>query len=276
MKRYIAIVLTILTITLTAAAQSVTQYKVVRVVGVVENAESRKALKTGDVISSTSKLTFGTKADYIIISSPETGRKKISGVPDAKSRELLDLFRYFVEPETRSTASRGVSREYLEVLQASFQYDTLLILPPAYISINTKKLSLEKPAVIRAWYSKNKKIQYTRISDQSGFRLDRASLFGDAVLPNYPRVMVEYFEDEKDDPVFSSGSGLVIGAFVPLYPTDEPSLAAEIRALVGSRPANTTYSENLKEVGEYLAAEYANAQEDNLKQWLREKGILSE
>jgi len=273
MKRYILILWIILTFTGATVAQNATEYRVVRVVGVVENPVSKQTLRTGDVIMSNTKLKFATKDAYIVISSPATGRKKISGVPDDRSRELFDLLQSFLQPERISTASRSVSLAYLESLQASLAYDTLLILSPGYIVINTQKLSLQKPAAIKAWYSHNKKIRYVKTSDDKRLYLDRKSVFGDSIPVRYPKVVVEYFENENEDPVF--GPGLLIASFVPIYPNNS-DLSTEVRALIGSLPRDASYNQKFAEVRAYLASEYASAQEENLKQWLKEQGILSE
>lgn len=273
MKRYIVSLLLLLSVSVAVEAQNAKEYRVVRVVGVVENPTSKMALKTGDVILSDTKLRFATKDAYIIISSPETGRKKIAGVPDNKSRELLDLLQSFLQPEVRSTASRSISLAYLETLQASLAYDTLLILSPGYIAINTKKLPLHKPAAIKAWYSNNRKIRYRKTSDESRLYLDRKAIFGDSIPGKYPRVVIEYFENESEDPVF--GPGLLIASFVPLY-VNESDLATEVRTLVSSVPPDAGFSRTFEEIRSYLAAEYSPAQEDNLRQWLKEQGILKE
>ncbi len=250
-------------------AQSPAQYHVVRVVGAVESPVLKRLLKTGDVIQSKDHLKFGNKESYIIVNSPQTGRKRISGVPDNTPREFLQLLQSFVQPELKSTASRNISLQYLEQLQNSMAFDTLLVLGDAFIPVNTTKLTLSKPAIIRAWhYDNNRKIQYNTISAESGFKLDKASLFGD----NSParKVVVEYFEDEKEDPVFSPG--LLLGSFVPIYP-NEAALSSEIRALVASTD-KTGSKAILTEINAYLRDVYAPAQVDNLKAWLKEQKIL--
>lgn len=254
-----------------AAAQTPSQYHVVRVVGKVESPALKRALKTGDVIQSKDHLKFSTRESYIIVNSPQTGRKRISGVPDSSPREFLQLLQSFVQPELKSTSSRSISLQYLETLQNSMAFDTLLILGNGFIAVNTQKLTLSKPAVIRAWHHDDqKKIKYQKISDEKGFYLNREMLYGaDAQGPNR-KVVVEYFDDEEEDPMFSPG--LLLGAFVPTF-ADEPSLASEIRALVGT-PDKAKSKAVLTEISNYLRDEYAPAQEDNLKAWLREQKIL--
>lgn len=256
-----------------AYAQKVTDYRIVKVVGVVEDQVTKKPLKTGDVIPSDRKLKFESRTAYIVVSSPETGRKKISGVPDQASRELFELFQSFVQPDLVSTASRAISMEYLERLQASLTHDTLLILSPGYISIDTSKLSLKKPAVVRGWHHVNNKVKYERISDNAGIRLDKSALFGSHSHRAMPRVIIEYFENEAEDPVFAPG--VLIAAFVPLY-VEEDLVADEVRALISARDQDDSTSKTFEEIRAYLSAEYAAPQEDNLWHWLSTKGILTQ
>jgi len=254
-----------------AFAQSPSQYHVVRVVGTVESPTLKRPLKTGDVIQSKDHLRFGTKESYIIVNSPQTGRKRISGVPDNTPREFLQLLQSFVQPDTKSTSTRSISLEYLEALQSSLAFDTLLILGDGFIPVNTKKLPLAKPAIIRAWYSDSKrKPVYHVVSDTKGFYLNSKSIYGNQSHHNNHRVIIEYFEDEKEDPAFSPGS--LLAAFVPMF-TDESSLATEIRALIEAREANKTIQ---AEINGYLREEYAPVQEDNLKAWLKAQGISFE
>ncbi|HMJ70764.1 MAG TPA: hypothetical protein VK508_17800 [Cyclobacteriaceae bacterium] len=251
-------------------AQTPSQYHVVRVVGAVESPALKRQLKTGDVIQSKDQLKFGNKESYIIVNSPQTGRKRISGVPDSSPREFLQLLQSFVQPELKSTASRSISLQYLETLQNSMAFDTLLILGNGFIPVNTEKLSLVSPAIIRAWhYDVQRKIHYTKISGATGFSLNGPSLFGEGDFTTR-KVVVEYFEDEKEDPVFSPG--MLLGAFVPMYISEE-GLAFEIRALI-STSDKTKPKAVLTEINAYLRDEYAPAQEDNLKAWLKEQKIL--
>jgi hypothetical protein len=252
-------------------AQSPAQYHVVRVVGKVESPALKRELKTGDVIQSKDHLKFATKESYIIVNSPQTGRKRISGVPDSSPREFLQLLQSFVQPELRSTASRNISLQYLETLQNSMSFDTLLVLGNGFIPVNTQKLSLASPAIIRAWHhDEKKKIKYQKVSNETGFYLSRKMLYGDNAAYSDRKVVVEYFEDEKEDPMFSPG--LLLGAFVPVF-ADETSLASEIRALIGTPDKNKSKAV-LTEINNYLRDEYAPAQEDNLKTWLKEQKIL--
>ncbi len=249
-------------------AQNPSQYHVVRVVGKVESPALNRALKTGDVIQSKDQLKFGTKESYIIVNSPQTGRKRISGVPDNSPREFLQLLQSFVQPELRSTSTRHISMEYVESLQASMAFDTLLVLGDGFIPVNTEKLSLAKPAIVRAWYTDDKRKRvYRPISNDKGFFLSSKSVHSEH---HHGRVVIEYFEDEKEDPMFTPGT--LLGAFVPIY-ADEPMLASEIKALLGARDPSRTV---MAEINAYLQQEYAPAQEDNLKAWLKSQGIPAE
>lgn len=249
------------------AAQSSQQYHVVRVVGKVESPALNRALKTGDVIQSQDQLKFSTKESYIIVNSPQTGRKRISGVPDNTPREFLQLLQSFVQPELRSTASRNISMEYVEALQNSLDSDTLLILGDGFIPVNTKKLSLAKPAIVRSWYTDDKRKRvYRPISNNNGFFLNSKSVHSEN---HHGRVVIEYFEDEKEDPMFTPGT--LLAAFVPLY-VDEASLASELKALLQARDSSATI---MAEISAYLRDEYAPVQEDNLVAWLNAQGIAT-
>jgi len=251
-----------------AIAQNPSQYHVVRVVGKVESPALNRALKTGDVIQSKDQLKFGDKESYIIVNSPQTGRKRISGVPDSSPREFLQLLQSFVQPELKSTSTRHISMAYVELLRSSMDSDTLLILGDGFVPVNTEKLSLTKPAIIRAWYTDDKKKRvYRPISDSKGFFLNSKSVHSEH---HHGRVVIEYFEDEKEEPMFTPGT--LLGAFVPLY-VDESSLASEIKALIAARDNSRTITE---EINAYLREEYAPAQEDNLKTWLKSQGIGTE
>jgi hypothetical protein len=254
-----------------AFAQKISDYRVVKVVGIVEDQVTKMPLKTGDVIPSNRQLKFDSRTSYIVVSSPDTGRKKISGVPDNQSRELFDLFQSFVQPEIKPTASRSISMAYLERLQTSLTFDTLLILSPAYIKVDTSKLSLAKPAIVRAWYHVGKKITYKDASDATGIKLDRETIFG-SHSGLHPRVIVEYFENENEDPMF--GPGVLIATFVPLY-VNENDVAGEVRAVISEQPSGASNSIIFDSVRSYLYNEYAATQEDNLWQWLRAKGLLT-
>jgi hypothetical protein len=249
-------------------AQTPAQYHVVRVVGQVKSPALKRQLKTGDVIQAKDQLTFGNKESYVIVNSPQTGRKRISGVPDESPREILKLLQSFVQPELKSTASRNISLQYIEQLQSSMSSDTLLILGDGFIPVNIQKLSLDKPAIIRAWhYDNEKKVKYNTISTSAGFTLDKKSLLGDDPAR---KVIIEYYEDEKEDPVFSPG--MLLGAFVPLY-VNEDGLASEIRALIASTD-KTAPKAILTEVNGYLRDVYAPSQEANLRAWLKAQKIL--
>jgi hypothetical protein len=265
------LLLALLAIGTTVLAQKVSDYRVVKVVGVVEDQVTKLPLRTGDVIPSNRQLKFDSRTSYIVVSSPDTGRKKISGVPDNQSRELFDLFQSFVQPEIKPTASRSISMEYLDRLQTSLTFDTLLILGPAYVAIDTSKLSLAKPAIVRAWYHVGKKVTYKGVSDGTGIKLDKETLFGTHTGPR-PRVIVEYFENENEDPMF--GPGVLIATFVPLY-VKETEVAEEVRSLISEMPAGTSKSATFESVRSYLYNEYAATQEDNLWMWLSTKGLLT-
>lgn len=248
------------------------EYRVVRVVGQVESPALKRMLQTGDLIQSQDHLKFGSKDSYVIVNNIKTGRKKISGVPDNEPREFIKLLQSFVQPEKRSTASRAVALQYIEFLQNSMAFDTLLVLGDGRIVVNTAKLPLKKPAVIRAWHSNFKKVSFQTISDDVSFSLNAKTLFGENIPQPTPKVIIEYFEDEKEQPVLNPG--ILLAAFVPIF-TDEEKLVAEIRAVL-DLPGTRTYKEKLMDVKGYLAAEYANVQEDNLKVWLKTNGVLSE
>jgi hypothetical protein len=251
--------------------QTPAEYTVVRVVGKVESQTLKRELKTNDRIQAKDQLKFDRKESYIYVTSPQTGRKKISGVPDSAPREFLQLLESFVRPEYKSTSTRSISLQYLESLQNSLAFDTLLILDDGFIAINTGKLSLKPPAAIKAWYSLNKKVVYRVISKENGLELNKSSLFESPTLP-YPKVMVEYFEDANADPVFNPG--ILLAAFVPLY-VNEESLMAEVKVLIGSATAKS-YSPLFLEIKNYLSSEYASTQDDILKAWLKKNNLLVE
>lgn len=256
-----------------ALGQTPSQYHVVRVVGHVESPALKRELKTGDVIQSKDQLRFGTKESYIIVNSPQTGRKRISGIPDNSPREFLQLLQSFVQPDTKSTSTRAISMVYLEELQNSMSHDTLLVLGDGFVPVNIKKLSLAKPAIIRAWhYDQNKKRVYKELSDANGFRLSQQQLYGNVSESSEKfiraRVAVLYFEDGAEDPAFTPG--VLLGAFVPMYHPREAELASELRSLISARDKGVTV---LAEIHSYLREEYAPAQEDNLKAWLKLQGI---
>jgi hypothetical protein len=271
MKSFITPLLLLL-LALTAHSQKAAEYRVVRVVGIVEDEVTKKALKTNDHIPLNRKLKFATNDAHIVVISPETGRFTIAGVPNTKSFELLELLEKFVRPDQKQTGSRSGAIEYLEQLQSSVAFDTLLILSPGYFPINTDKLSLTAPAAIKAWYYQNRKVTYRKISDASGFKLDQKSIFEENAPTPLPRIIVEYFEDENHDPMLAPGT--LIGAFVPLY-ADEEHLIGEIRALASGLPTTISASKKVTEIRNYLSAEYATPQEENLKHWLVGKGLLN-
>jgi hypothetical protein len=258
-------------------AQTPSQYHVVRVVGTVESPVLKRALKTGDIIQSKDQLRFATRDSYIIVNSPETGRKRISGVPDATPRELLQLLQSFVQPDTKSTSSRSIAMEYVKTLENSMAFDTLLVLGDGFVPVITSKLSLTSPAVICAWHhGANGKIVSRVISNDKGFSLQGQLLYEEPDSRTRPfstkKIVVEYFGEgnAEPDPVFNPG--LLLGAFVPLY-VNEDQLATEIRSLMAGRNRSNKEVTDLQEVEEYLRQEYAMAQQDNLKTWLKEHGI---
>lgn len=265
---YLLLITCYLLLSIAAFAQEPSQYHVVRVVGSVQSPALNRSLKTGDVIQPKDQLKFDTKESYIIVNSPQTGRKRISGVPDSSPREFLQLLQSFVQPELRSTSTRHISMEYVESLQSSMAFDTLLVLGDGFIPVNTAKLSLAKPAIIRAWYTDDKKKRvYRPISDTRGFFLNSKAVHSEH---HHGRVVIEYFEDEKEEPMFTPGT--LLGTFVPMY-VDEASLVTEIKALLSARDQSRTA---MAEINAYLREEYAPAQEDNLAAWLKAKGIAIE
>jgi hypothetical protein len=264
------IVLLILT-SRSLAGQSPTVYTVVRVVGKVESTVLKRELRPGDKLQSKDQLKFGTKDSYVWVNSPQTGRKKIAGIPDSAPREFLQLLESFVRPEYKSTASRSISLQYVETLQNSMAFDTLLVLGNGFVPVNTEKLSLSPPAAIKGWYTLNRKTIYKVISNEEGFSLSAAQLFDQRNAP-LPKVMLEYFTNAEEDPVFNPG--ILLAAFVPAYP-DEAALSNEIKILLADL-SSKSYSDKLLEIKAYLAAEYARPQEDNLKAWLTAQKLLQE
>ncbi len=252
----------------TTMAQSINEYKVVRVVGLVESPVLNRALRTGDVINGKDHLKFGSNEAYLIVTSPKTGRKKISGVPDNSPREFLQLLESFIKPELKSTASRSISLQYLESLQNSMAYDTLLVLGDGFVPVDTSKLSLGPPAAIKAWHTRNGKVVYQKISTRMGFSLSPSIIFESPLPDRLPRVVIEYFQNENDDPVFEPG--LLLAAFVPLT-VDEKRLADELRVILAIAAGK---EQQMTEINNYLISEYAPAQKTNLAAWISANNLL--
>lgn len=258
-------------VTSAALSQNSISYNVVKVAGKVESAALKRLLTTGDVITDRDRLTFSSEGDYLIVTSPQTGRKTISGVKDQSPQELLQLMQSFLKPAKKATSSRSISLEYIEHVQNGLSSEILLILGDGHIPIDTNKLSLTAPAVVKAWCVVNNKMIYRKISDQSGFSLSRTSLFGETLPDSMPKVTVEYLESENgnEDPIFSDGVRLA--TFLPLY-TDENQLTKELRTILSSLKDKNS-DQRISEIMQYLVEVYAPAQIDNLRNWLREKGL---
>ena len=252
---------------LTASAQDT--YKIVKVSGNVESAALGRLIKSGDQIQSSDKLKFEKKENYIVVIHPKTGRKIIKGVPDNSTHEFYKLLQSFVKPEERSTATRTVSTQYIEKLHNSLTFDTLLILSPGKILIDTMKLSLKKPHAIRSTYWVKNKPMTQIISGKGFFLMQQENLFGNNAPQPLPRVMLEYTENEASDPMFEPGT--VLASFVPLY-IDETRLEEEvkvIREMFGERSR-----ESYEEIKKYITSEYAPVNEDNLKEWLKTRHLI--
>jgi hypothetical protein len=81
--------------------------------------------------------------------------------------------------------------------------------------------------------------------------------------------MLEYTENEASDPMFEPGT--VLASFVPLY-IDENKLEEEVKVIretFGDR-SKETYEEMKK----YVTSEYAPANEENLKDWLKARHLI--
>lgn len=242
-------------------------YTVLKVSGHVESSPGGKVLQHGDKISGKDQIKFIGHDAYIVVTSARTGNKKISGVPDAAPREFVQLLTSFILPDKKSTASRSFGMDYVELLHASMNSDTLLVLGDGLIPVNTAQLPLKAPASIIAMYTSNKSKHRQVISTSAGFCLMSKCLFGDGVQDPLPKVAVYYFTDDKEDMPEH-----LLGAFVPMY-VKEGELLKEINILTTFLSTEKKDADVFSEIREYLRNEYALVQEDNLKNWLRQNGV---
>ena len=252
-----------------AFCQTTSGFKVVKVSGSVISSTLQRPLYTGDVIQRQEKLRFETKEAYLIVTSPQTGRKTISNVSERAPLELFQLLERFLRPEIKSTSTRHVSMQYIDELQNSMAGESMLILGSGRIQVDNTKMSLSAPTAIKAWYTFQRKTSYRKISDLEGFNLSARYIFGDTIPQPIPKVMIEYFENEADDPLFNPG--LLLAAFIPMF-VDEDVLLTEVSALL-SATAATTPDQRKLEVTRYLEDVYAPVQPQNLTTWMKEKGL---
>lgn len=249
-------------------AQTTGSYRVVKVVGKVESSILKRALKIEDVIPDGDHLKFGSKQDYLIIFHPQSGRKRISGVPDEQPRELNDLLQSFLKPDEKSTGTRGANQAYLEQLKSSLQ-DKVLILGDGTIELDPKHISLKSPASIKAEYkTENKKSVVVTVSSGQTLHLDKNTLFPNPQT-NTPKVLLLYFLVNSSNPLESED---FLGNFTPVY-AEDTALIPEIKTIVESLKGSPV-AEVEKQISAYLANEYARPQPQNLHGWLKSNHLL--
>lgn len=253
-------------------AQAQETYTVIKVVGQVISKEHQRALRAEDKLQDKNALQFSSAEDYIIVISPKTGRKTIKGIPDNAPREFIQLLQSFVKPETRSTATRSSSLEYIDKLKNLFTYRSMLILGDGYVEVDTDKLKISSPAGIRVQYRDEKTHIARKISDDKGFFLNQTAVFGNQVPAVLPKISIQYYEDELDDPMFGKGDWLA--DFVPVY-VDNDQLKQEINILLRSIGTSASKTdEQVQEIRKYLESEYGGVILQNMEAWLLAQGII--
>lgn len=252
-------------------AQSPSTFTVIKVSDKVYSGVLKRELKTGDVISPSDKLSFGSKESYLYVISPNDGQKSVRNVPDSSPRELMQLFEKFLDRNKKNLKARGDNTRYMESLAQRLSKETLLILGSGRINIDTTQLNLKKPSGIKAVYELNAKKIEKMISDESGFKLGRDQLFENADAFPFPKIRLYYYED-LTDPFFKPF--LPLGSFVPYY-ADETALGREVRAIVNAFPVDPSKrSVVIREIMDYLTGEYADPIEENVKDWLMNQKLL--
>lgn len=251
-------------------AQSSTTFTVIKVSGKIYSNSLKREVTNKDVLKTSDNLTFDSKGSYLHVINPETGRKTIRNVPDNSPREFLQLLQGFLSQDKKSKTSRGASSKGIEDIISQLSYDTLLILAEGRIPIDTSEASLKNPSGMVASYRVDGKKVDRLISDNSGFNLGKSYLFGAVDSPNL-KIMVTYCEDTAD-PFFSPS--VMLGSFVPYY-TDEEALQLEVKTIIDELETNPAGSGDLlKQIADYLTAEYAVPIQENLKEWLRSTNLL--
>ncbi len=257
-------------------AQPPVTFMVIKVSGQVYSELLMRDLQTGDVILQSDKLRFGSKESYLHVINPGEGQKAVRNIPDTSPRELTQLFDKFLDPKKQGAKSRGGNPQYMEKLTEQLSRDRLLILGNGRIAVDTTKMRLHKPYGIKAMYEIDGKKFDKVISDQVAFTLGRNKLFDSSRWlsgpTSYPKVQLYYYED-LNDPAFSPFS--LIGFFTPAY-VDEAALIEEVKAIVNAfRSDLGQRSIILQEILTYLAGEYGDPLESNLREWLDSQKILN-
>lgn len=253
-----------------AIAQS--SYNVLKVTGSVYCERLHKDLVSGDKIQSQDKLRFGGPEAYLVVISPQDGRKLVKPSTSTTTSELKSLLTDIVSLEKRHTAFRGNEDEDKQVkarkaVKTQLEVDTLLILGSGKANFSKSDFPLNDTAVIKARFRTGNSFTEKPASSGPILDLSRNSVFGSQPVT---KLQLIWFPNIKGDIFDSPPESL--GNFVPRY-ADGTALAKEVQVITGALPDRKGQA-LLAEIKKYIEDEYGPVLDENLVQWLAESNLL--
>jgi hypothetical protein len=255
------------------AAQTTT-YSVLKVTGRVYCDRLKKDLTNGDKIFPEDKLHFATANGYLVLISPQDGRKVVKPNSKDTSSELKTLLTDIVSLEKRHTAVRGHNKgnkhqKALDTLSAQFNVETLLILGSGKVSFANTNVVLNDTARIKVGSGTGLNYSEKLVSTGHVVDLSKISLMGN-LAPL--KIQLVYYPNVNKHVIDSSPQRL--GSFTPRYLDEEETLKKEVHVVI------TTFSrhkrhEVVQEIRKYIEDEYAAVLNENLIQWLKESNLLT-
>jgi hypothetical protein len=247
-------------------------YSVLKVTGTVHCDRLKKDLQVGDKIQADDKLKFGSAYSFLIVISPQDGRKAVRQGKTSSS-ELKSLLTNIVSLEKKNTGVRGHEDKTkqdiaFDTLKAQLNVSTLVILGSGKISFAGNDLALNDTAMVKARYKSGNSYTEKPISSGSVLDLSKSNVFG-TQAPD--KVQLIYWPNVKKDVFDSPPKSL--GNFLPLYIENDEHLKKEIQ-VVQSTFSDKNQEFVLKEIKKYIEDEYGAVLNENLSQWLKEVNLI--
>lgn len=249
-------------------------FTVLHVMGNVYCGRLQKDLQTGDKIITQDKLRFNSTSAYLVVMSPQDGRKMVRPASQNVDTELKSLLSDIVSLEKRHTASRGGEEEdkqarALKKLKSQFEdTDTLLILGSGKASFGGSDFVLNDTAAVKARYRSGNSYAEMPMSTGSMMDLSKIALFGTQAPM---KVQLIYFPNVKKDIFDSPPESL--GSFVPRYFENDESLRNEVKLVINTL-TGLKKEEVIAEIKRYIEDQYGPVMDENLLQWVTESNLL--
>ena len=248
-------------------------FTVLKVMGSVFCQRLQKDLQNGDKLMTQDKIRFSSPNSYLIVISPQDGRKVVKPASANTESELKSLLMDIVSLEKKHTANRGLDEgskqvKAMKVLKMQLEADTLLILGSGKAIFINSDFALNDTAAVKARFKSGNSYTEKPVSSGSVLDLSRSSVFGTQPLA---KVQLIYLPNVKKNIFDSPPESL--GSFVPRYFDNEAALVKEIQ-VIHSAYAGKSREIILAEIKKYIEDEYGSVLEENLVQWLAESNLL--